>query len=320
MPTPPQLRVLSLEDSVIDAEVILRVLQEDGMALVWTRVENRDDYVRAIHEFHPDLILADYKLPSFDGAQALEMAKTLCPDVPVIVISGAVGEETAVELIKNGATDFIIKDRLGRLVPAVHRALLEVESRNARRKAEADLHALNEQLEHRVEERTRELQEKNAVMQEDLEMARELQMAFFPLNFPTIPQGVSESASAVKFSSVFYPSSLVSGDFYKIVRISDTTVGIFICDVMGHGVRAALVTAIMRALVMRDLEDQLGKEAGDPGALLTQINRQMNVILQQLEATMFASACYVTVDIGTGRLTFANAGHPYPLLVRNATG
>ena len=314
MTSPPKLRFLSLEDSALDAELIQRELQRGELDYLWNRVQTRLDYQRAIQEFQPELILADYKLPAFDGAQALAMAKELCPDVPVIVISGAVGEETAVELLKNGATDFVLKDRLGRLVPAVKRALREVESQQARRKAEADLRALNAQLEHRVAERTRELWEKNTVMEEDLEMARELQMAFLPSRFPTIPRGVSETASAVRFCSVFHPSSSVSGDFYNIVRISDTSVGIFICDVMGHGVRAALVTAIMRAL-----EEQVGEAAANPGALLTQMNHSLRDILRQLTTTLFATACYIVVDIATGRLTFANAGHPKPLLVNHAT-
>ncbi len=315
MSTPPKLRILSLEDSALDAEIILRELHENGLLMVWIRVDTRDAYARALIEFKPDLILADYKLPGFDGAQALEMAQKLCPKVPVIVISGAVGEETAVELLKNGATDFVLKDHLGRLVPAVHRALQEVESRKARHKAEADLRTLNEQLELRVAERTHELWEKNAIMEEDLEMARELQMAFLPSHFPTIPKGVSEAASAVRFSSVFHPTNSVGGDFYNIIRISDTAVGIFICDVMGHGVRAALVTAMMRAL-----GEQLGEATDDPGTLLTQMNRQLRVILQQLETTLFATACFVIVDVATGRLTFANAGHPDPLLVRSLSG
>ena len=91
---------------------------------------------------------------------------------------------------------------------------MEVESRNARRQAEMDLHELNEQLEHRVADRTRELLAKNAIMEEDLEMARELQMAFLPSHFPTIPRGASEATSAVKFNSFFHPTNLVSGDFY----------------------------------------------------------------------------------------------------------
>ena len=123
MSTKTQLRLLILEDSEIDAALILRELERGGFGLVTTRVETRADFARELKHFQPGIVLADYKLPTFDGARALAMARESCPNVPVIVISGAVGEETAVELLKNGATDFVLKDRLGRLVPAVERAL-----------------------------------------------------------------------------------------------------------------------------------------------------------------------------------------------------
>jgi sigma-B regulation protein RsbU (phosphoserine phosphatase) len=308
------LRVLLLEDSNLDAELTLRELKRGGIEFVSTRAQNGADFQRALREFQPGLILADFKLPTFDGRQALAMARELSPDVPMIMISGAVGEETAVELLKNGATDFVLKDRIaGRLVPAAQRALREVEERRARRQAEADLRALNEKLEQRVAERTRELWAKNAVMEEELGMARELQMAFLPHHFPTLPRGADPAASAVKFCSIFHPSSSVSGDFFNVVRVSDTAVGIFICDVMGHGVRAALVTAMMRAL-----EEQLSQLAADPGALLTEMNRALRGILRQLGTTLFTTACYLIVDVERGCITFANAGHPSPLLVHRA--
>lgn len=312
---PIVLRILFLEDSDLDAELIMRELRRGGVEFAGRRVQTGKEFEREIARFRPVLILSDYKLPTFDGGQALALAKERCPDVPVIIISGAVGEETAVELLKNGATDFVLKDRLGRLVPAVHRALREVAQRNARRQAEADLLALNQQLELRVAQRTHELGEKNALMEAELDMARELQMAFLPHHFPTLPRGAKPVASAVKFHSIYHPTSSVSGDFFNVVRVSDTAVGIFICDVMGHGVRAALVTAMMRAL-----EEQLGESAGDPGALLTEMNRALRGVLRQLDATLFTTACYVIVDIATGRLTFANAGHPSPLLVRGGSG
>jgi serine phosphatase RsbU (regulator of sigma subunit) len=314
MSTNSKLRILALEDSEIDAVLILRELKQGGIEFVSTRVETRADFAQALWDFRPEIILADYRLPNFDGGQALAMARENCPDIPVIIISGAVGEETAVELLKNGATDFVLKDRPGRLVPAVQRALREVESRNARRQAEADLRMLNEKLEQRVAERTRQLWEKNTLMEEDLEMARELQMAFLPSSFPTLPRGASEAASAVKFCSFFYPTSTVSGDLYNVVRVSETSVGVFICDVMGHGVRAALVTAMMRAL-----EEQLSDCAHDPGQLLTEMNHSLRVILKQLGTTLFATACYFVMDIATKRLTYAIAGHPSPLLVHDAT-
>ena len=314
MPKKTTLRILLLEDSDLDAELILRELEQKGIESLATRVQTKDEFERELVEFHPEIILADYKLPTFDGGQALVIATKRCPDIPVIIISGAVGEETAVELLKNGATDFVLKDRLGRLVPAVQRALREVAERNARRQAEADLRALNEALEQRVAERTRELWEKNALMQQDLDMARELQVAFLPDHFPTLPRGVGPSASAVKFSSIFHPAGSVSGDYYNVVRLSDTSVGIFICDVMGQGVQAALVTTMVRLL-----KDQLGETANDPGILLTRLNRALREILRQSDTSLITTACYMIVDIANGRLTFANAGHPSPLLVRDAT-
>lgn len=307
------LRILSLEDSDLDAELIVRELRRGEIEFVSRRVQTGQDFQREIVEFQPELILADYLLPTFDGAQALSLAKISCPDVPVIIISGAVGEETAVELLKNGATDFVLKDRLGRLVPAVHRALREVAQRNARRLAEDELQVLNQQLEHRVAQRTHELGVKNALMEEDLNMARELQMAFLPSHFPTLPLGVDPTDSAVIFHSIYHPTRSVSGDFFNVVRVSDSAVGIFMCDVMGHGVRAALVTAMMRTL-----EEQLSDLAADPGALLTEMNRSLCSILRQLGTTLFTTACYVIVDVASARLTFANAGHPSPLLVRGA--
>jgi sigma-B regulation protein RsbU (phosphoserine phosphatase) len=313
-PKNEELRILLLEDSNLDAELAMRELKRGGLEFVSARVQSGTEFQHALTEFRPCLILADFKLPAFDGRQALDMALQVCPDVPVIIVSGAVGEETAVELLKNGATDFVLKDRLsGRLVPAVRRALREVDERHARRQAEADLRALNEKLEQRVAERTRELWAKNAIMEEELGMARELQMAFLPHHFPTVPRGADPAESAVKFCSIFHPSSSVSGDLFNVVRVSDTAVGIFICDVMGHGVRAALVTAMMRAL-----GEQLDELADDPGALLTEMNRALRGVLRQLGTTLFTTACYLIVDVAHGRITFANAGHPSPLLVHGS--
>ncbi len=312
---PPVLRILSLEDSALDAELIEQELNAGGVSFLSLRVQRRSEFQRGLELFWPDLILADFRLPEFDGSEALEMAKRQCPNVPFIIISGAIGEEMAVELLKNGATDFVLKDRLGRLVPAVRRALREVAERRARQKAEAELRALNEQLEERVAERTLEIRAKNTLMEEDLNMARELQMAFLPQVFPTLPGSAAQSSSAVRFFSLYRPTNRVSGDFFNVVRLSDTTVGVFICDVMGHGVRAALVTAMMRTL-----EDQLSDAATNPGALLTEINQALCVMLRQSGTTVFTTACYLIADVANGRILYANAGHPSPLLVHHHGG
>jgi len=314
MQYPNLVKILLLEDSDFDAQLMLTELTRRGMESILTRVETQREFEAKLDEFAPHIILLDYALPTFSGGEALVIAKERCPDIPVIVISGAVGEEVAVELLKNGACDFILKNRMDRLVPSIKRALNEVAIREAKRRVEAELKALNEELESRVAETAQELWEKNLHQQEDLIMAQELQMALLPDRFPTLPTGVQEAASAVKFSSIFMPIGAVSRDYYHVTQVSDTAVGIFICDVMGDGVRAALATTMMRVL-----REQLDKSSGSPGALLTQMNQWLVGTLRQLDHSLFVTACYVVVDIAQGTLTFANAGHPSPFLLREAT-
>jgi len=306
----PAVRILLLEDCSLDAALIEAELAEGGVSFVAHRVENRSGFENALREFRPGLILADYKLPDFDGGQALAISRQKAPHVPFIIVSGAVGEETAVELLKAGATDFVLKDRLRRLVPALHRALREVDERLALERAQAELYSCNSELEQRVRDRTRELSEKNAIMEEDLRMAHELQIALLPSRFPTLPKGCAPADSAVEVCSVYRSSSTVGGDCFNVTRLSDTVMSVFICDVMGHGVRAALVTAMLRAL-----EEQMGEKAADPALLLGEMNRAQCHIFESAETLVFASACSLTVDVAKATVTFANAGHPSPLLV-----
>jgi len=310
----PILRILLLEDSELDTELTMSELDQTGLRCEWSVVQTRAAFEAGIDQFRPDLIFADYKLPSFDGATALAIARDRCPDVLVIIVSGTVGEETAVELLKQGATDFVLKDRMGRMGQKVRRALREAEERRARRQAEVNLQRMNEELEQRVAERTRELTQKNALMEEELQMARELQMALLPHHFPTLPRGAGTRESAIRFCSMYQPTHSVGGDFFNVFPLSDTAVGVFMCDVMGHGVRAALVTAMMRAL-----GEQFSGTADQPGELLTKINRTLWEILRNSGTNLFATACYVVADVATSRITFANAGHPSPLLVRGSS-
>jgi two-component system sensor histidine kinase UhpB len=135
-----KLRILVIEDSAADAELITDELEEAGISSVSEIVDRRDSFVRALEEFSPDIILSDYSLPSFDGLSALEIAKVQSPDTPFIFVSGAMGEETAIDLLRKGATDYVLKNRLSRLGPAVSRALHEVEVEKERRRVEEELH------------------------------------------------------------------------------------------------------------------------------------------------------------------------------------
>jgi serine phosphatase RsbU (regulator of sigma subunit) len=185
----------------------------------------------------------------------------------------------------------------------------------ARNVAQAELLALNAHLETKIQERTRELQAKNQQMEEELQMARELQIALLPQKFPTVPPHVPVHESALHFLSLYYPTGDVSGDFFNVFPIGEKAAGIFICDVMGHGVRSALITSMIRGLV-----EEHGQAAADPGELLTRVNRALALILKQADTTMFATCFYVVADVETAQLRFANAGHPAALHMQHGNG
>jgi PAS domain S-box-containing protein len=135
----PRLRILSLEDDPNDAELIQAVLEGEEIECEVTRVDTRAEFLAAVEKGGIDLILADYTLPSFDGLSALKLAMISCPEVPFIFVSGTLGEEVAIEALKIGATDYVLKTRLPRLVPSVHRALREARDRAERARAETAL-------------------------------------------------------------------------------------------------------------------------------------------------------------------------------------
>ena len=122
-------RIVILEDEAWDAEVAQRLLGGAGLRFVAVVVDTRASFVEELAAFRPDLILSDFHLPGFSGAEALKIAQERYPDVPFIIWSGVLGDEAAVELIKQGATDYVLKDRPARLPSAVVRALAEAEQR-----------------------------------------------------------------------------------------------------------------------------------------------------------------------------------------------
>jgi PAS domain S-box-containing protein len=143
------LRVLILEDNPVDAELMARQLNKDRIDFAAQRVDTRNEFLKALKAFQPDLILADYKLPKFDALQALVLRNKIAPLTPFIVVTGSISEETAVECMKQGADDYLLKDRLARLGEAVRRSLanhsLQAEI-NATAKALRDSEALYRNL------------------------------------------------------------------------------------------------------------------------------------------------------------------------------
>jgi signal transduction histidine kinase len=135
-----------LEDDSADAELTRFALKDGGLNFSIVRVETRDEYVAELEQRHPSLILSDYSLPGFNGHDALEIAQQKCPETPFIFVTGTMGEEVAIETLKSGATDYVLKTRLSRLIPAVHRALREARERAERRHAQEKLRESHEQL------------------------------------------------------------------------------------------------------------------------------------------------------------------------------
>jgi serine phosphatase RsbU (regulator of sigma subunit) len=166
-----------------------------------------------------------------------------------------------------------------------------------------------------LEERDREIRRKNEQMESDLRLATELQQALMPSTYPSFPAGLDEEATSLRFYHRYLPASMMGGDFFHIARLSDDAAGICICDVMGHGVRAALITAMLRALIETHAAD-----AADPGRFLTHLNSEFMGILKETGTLVFATVLYCVIDVRRRDARFARAGHPPPLHARRTTG
>ena len=156
-----------------------------------------------------------------------------------------------------------------------------------------------------------DLRHKNEALEEELAMARELQLAMLPQSFPSFLHNGQE---AVHFFHFFQPSTTVSGDFFDVYEVGKDCVGVFVCDVMGHGVRASLVAATMRALV-----EEMTAKATSPEVVLSDLNIALRRVLRRSRSPLFVTACYLVANLLTGEITYANAGHPRPILVRSGT-
>ena len=246
------------------------------------------------------MLILDWLMPGMDGlVLCRQVRKVLCENYTyIILLTSLEGKANYLEAMEAGADDFMTKpfdaDQLKGRIHISERII---------------------GLQRRVAEATRELREKNEQMEEELKIAHELQMALLPQQFPSIPRGAPPSESAIKFSSFYYPMAAVSGDFFTVNRISDTAVAVFIADVMGHGIRAGLITAMLRVLV-----EKFSGSAADPAVMLTKINRSLVAILKNTDSNLFVTGFYLVADAARSRIRYANAAHPEPLLLHRLRG
>ena len=295
-----RIRVLLIEDNPGDARLIQLMLSEAAGDLFET--ETADSLCSGFDHLangNIGIVLADLSLPDSHGLDTFIQLQARVPAIPIIVLSGLNDTTVAVQAVHEGAQDFLVKGQVdGELLVRSMRYAIE-------RKRMA------EQLGRYAEE----LRSKNAQLEADFNMAREIQEIFLPQQYPTFPPSVAPEQSALRFSHRYLPAAAVGGDFFDVLAISPTMAGVFICDVMGHGMRAALVTAIMRGLV-----EELLPVAADAGKFLTDINRSLHAILRRTREPFLATAFYLVADASTGEMRFASAGHPSPYRVRRSLG
>jgi len=159
-----------------------------------------------------------------------------------------------------------------------------------------------------------DLAAKNAQLEADLRMAREVQLALLPREYPDFNAHDVAGSTPFSFAHYYRPAAAVGGDFFDFFPVSESRVGIFICDVMGHGLRAALITAIIRALL-----EELRPVMANAGRFLSSLNLRLRAILERVEEPFVATAFYLIVDASTKDAQFANAAHPVPVRLRRET-
>jgi phosphoserine phosphatase RsbU/P len=279
------LRVLIIDDSERDAQLLVRALRKEGLELDSERVDTAEAMEKAMSAGEWDVAISDCHMPSFSVEGALAIWKRGGKGQPFIVVSGAIGEEEAVSLLKAGAHDFVKKDNLARLVPAIERELRDAADRHARKEAEEALH-LSEM---------RRLQ-----LQTELNCAAEVQNILLPRD-PLILPGF-------EIAAICKPARQVGGDFYDWY---ETTPGIFnltFGDVMGKGMAAAMlmttVRATLRAVTLR-VQPALAVQLADQ-SLHHDLNRSESFV------TLFLAR----INVDASLMTYVDCGHGFTFLRR----
>ncbi|MBT5379748.1 MAG: SpoIIE family protein phosphatase [Opitutae bacterium] len=256
--------------------------------------------------------IIDLRLPDMAGMELLHQLREINPEIQVIIHTGHATLESAMEAVNVEAFAYVEKmSDPQKLMNHVHNAFIQhFEKYSARLRQEIDDHIESERL---LSLSNHELIERNKEMEAELLMAREIQQSLIPNHYPHFPQDQPETEAFLRFSHRYQPSSTLAGDFFFMVPVSNTRAGLFICDVMGHGVRAALITALLRGLI-----EEMKPLASKPHAFLDEINQGLYRIFSQVHTSIFVTSCYLVADILERKVVYANAGHPPPVLLRRS--
>ena len=266
------LKTLVIEDSEIDALLLIEQLKAGGYDPESHRVDNAEDLAAALAGRPWDIVFSDHNMPRFSSTEALKMVRASRPDVPFLIVSGAIGEEAAVAAMKAGAQDYLMKGNMARLVAAVDRELKDAEERRARKVAERALLA----------------------QEEEFRLAREVQQKLFPAGAPSLAGYDIAGASC--------PATAAGGDYFDFISAPAGDLYVVVGDVTGHGLGPALLMAdaraYLRALVLSGL------------AFENILVRARHLLIEDLGDDHFITLFFAKLDPAAGAWTFINAGHP----------
>ncbi len=294
-------RILLVEDNPGDA----RLMEE-----VFSRGDARAEFelicaptlskgIEIVENEGVDIVLLDLSLPDSYGLDTFARMHRVAPHLPIIIRTGNEDEEGAVRSVTAGAQDYLMKGEMDpRLILRSIRYAIE-----------------RKKVQQKLARYTRELQNRNREMAEELELAREIQQSLIPGSYPTLPRQRVKGQGVLRFCHRYIPTAELAGDFFETIDISDSEAGVFICDVMGHGVCSAMVAAMLHALV-----EEKSRLGADPSHFLGEVNRGLISVLKERESPIFATAFYLTVNLDKREIRYASAGHPRPMRLRRAEG
>jgi len=276
-------KVLVVDDEPRNVRLLSMILKTQGYDVL--QGYSGEEALEKVETESPDLILLDIMMPRMNGYEVCKRLREAehTEAIPIVMITAMRGLEEKIKALDIGADDFISKpfDKLE--VLARIRTLLRVKY-----------------LHDELVSAQKKLEEQNKLLKDELEMAREVQQALLPKEME-MPQGL-------EFYHQYLPTLDVGGDFFDIAKISPSSIGVFIADVMGHGAQPALITVLIKTLL-----SELVHEWQNPAGLLSELNQRYNALVRQMG--IFTSAFYLTIDVNKQKVVFSNAGHPPPLLI-----
>jgi len=284
------IKILLLEDNPADAELISRELSRSGMLFSMHVVDTREEFIIALNNFEPDIILSDHTLPSFNSLEAFAIVNKNY-NIPFVLVTGSVSEEFAVTCMKAGVNDYILKDSLIRLPAAVNNIL----AGNVLKKEKEAAEELHRQLKNAF----REIEEKNKAITDSIIYARRIQEAMLPE-----PSRLDELTSGwFVFSQA---RDIVSGDFYWFEKCHDHLI-VAVADCTGHGVPGALMSVVGIGLLNRIVNE---KHITKPAEILQHLNQGIRRFFRNNDTKDGMDIALCSINLHTHEVEFAGANRP----------